>query len=222
MSLRNLSCKSAFFPKSGGKGLLFFLFMFDPRERPFFDQVGISKLYLWAEIYIKCSNRKKMVLESPQVSRNAASNTTHFAIAGQLSSRVETTFNEHCTVHSTVEDFNVKVLCITTQSRYDTVLYCVHALDMMWTMQYPVNCDWGRSAVWKYRELCISLALGSQGCKNRSLARGNNGTPQTGVTLAYTINPVGPSAGRVFNELNSTKFRDCVFDWFYITSTSCT
>ena len=51
------------------------------------------------------------------------------------------------------------------------------------------NSDWGCSAaVWGYRELCISLALGSQGCKNRSLAWGKYGIPQTGVTLAYMIN----------------------------------
>ena len=31
-----------------------------------------------------------------------------------------------------------------------------------------------------------------------SLASENNGIPQTGLTLAYKINPFGPSDGRVF------------------------
>ena len=52
--------------------------------------------------------------------------------------------------------------------------------------------------MWEYRELCMSLALGSQGCKKCSLAWGNIGIPHTGMSLVYTINPFGPSAGRVF------------------------
>ena len=44
----------------------------------------------------------------------------------------------------------------------------------------------------------MSLALRSQVCKKRSLAWGNNDIPQTGLTLANTINPFGLSAGHVF------------------------
>ena len=65
---------------------------------------------------------------------------------------------------------------------------CKHA--MSW------NCDWGRSAARGSHELCISLQ--SYYYKNCSLAWGNNGVPQTGVTRAYTINPFSPSAGHVF------------------------
>ena len=44
---------------------------------------------------------------------------------------------------------------------------------------------------------CLSLCE-AKIAKNSNLAWGHNGIAQTGVTLAYTINPFGPSAGRVF------------------------
>ena len=71
---------------------------------------------------------KNMALRMPPTLLNSASNITYSAIASQDSSRVTTTFNinAHCTVHCAVGDFNVIFAIITTQSRYDTVPYCVH------------------------------------------------------------------------------------------------
>ena len=104
-------------------------------------------------------------------------------------------YSVHCTLYS--GRFKRRILRLTTQSQYNTVpgacahMMCKHAT--FW------NCDWGRgrSAVWRYREPCISLR--SQGYKNCSLAWGNSGISQTGVTLPYTINPFGPITGPVFH-----------------------
>ena len=47
--------------------------------------------------------------------------------------------------------------------------------------------------VHRYRELWLYLTLGNQGSKKQRLAWGSDGIPKTRVTLAYTINPFGPS-----------------------------
>ena len=61
--------------------------------------------------------------------------------------------------------FQHKVLWITAQSLYNTVPCCAH--DIMCTSTMSWSCDWGQSAMWAYRELCISL--GRQDYKNSSL-----------------------------------------------------
>ena len=124
--------------------------------------------------------KKKMVLERPPVSHNAVSNITHSAIADQDSSRLATTFNAHCTVPCTLEDLNIKFCasCGPTQSRYDTV-YCDACMTSCASAQYPSTTTGpyllGRSAVWGYREQCVSLR--SQNFKNSSLAWGNKSIP---------------------------------------------
>ena len=69
-----------------------------------------------------------MPLGRSPISLNAVSNITHSAIASQDSSRVTTTFNAHCTVHSTVEDFNVNFANHDAKSvRYRIVRVISHA-----------------------------------------------------------------------------------------------
>ena len=54
-----------------------------------------------------------------------------------------------------------------------------------------LNCNWDRSA--RQSSVRVSWTVNTRS----SLAWENNGVSQTGVTLFYTINPFGPSAGRV-------------------------
>ena len=162
--------------------------MFDARERSlqtitaFKSITGIHRLRFTSSAEIE----NNLALERPPVSHNAASSITHFAIADQLSSRVATAVNAHCTV----DDFNVK-FC-ESRCKVCTIPYRIHDITCTNTMSW--NCDC--SAVFGYRELYISLQR--QDYKNSILAWGNNGIPQTVVTFAYTINPFGLSAGCVF------------------------
>ena len=105
---------------------------------------------------------------------------------------------QYSAVPCILEDIQCKILRISTQNRYNTVQYCLH--DLMCKCAMSLNCDWGRSAIWPYHQLHISLQSSS------SLAGGKNTIPQTGVTLAYTINPFGSSAGHVFIYLNRPIF----------------
>ena len=92
-------------------------------ENASIDQVAILKLYPLPKIYIKYWNRKKLPLGRSPISLNAVWNITHSAIASQDSSRVTTTFNAHCTIHCTVEEFNINFVNHDTKSvRYSTVL----------------------------------------------------------------------------------------------------
>ena len=150
MSRRNLSSRSASSPKVEEKVCLSFSSCSTPGKGPYSSSHHLKPISL-AKNY-QVLKPKKLALGMPPTLLNAASNITHSAIADQDSSRVTTTFNVHCTVQCAVGDFNVNFAIITTQSRYNTVPYCVHDTTCRsatsWIMDHgTATSDWGRSAV---------------------------------------------------------------------------
>ena len=126
MSLRNPFSRSASSQKVEEKLLVFF----SSRPGKAFINHSSKSYNLWAKIYIKCWNRKKLALERSPVSHNAKWNITHSAIADQTFFTSGDTLQ--CTLYNTLcrGRFKLKIFCITKQSRCDTVPCCVH--DMMW------------------------------------------------------------------------------------------
>ena len=91
------------------------------------------------------------------------------------------------------------------------------------TVQCALKVVVTRKESWEAMAECIKLRLGPEmhyqpvwarvrvriswtGNARSSLASENNGVAQTGVTLFYTINPFGPSAGRVSRCMSGCMF----------------
>ena len=160
--------------------------MVNPHGRSNLAEIWSYNLYIWAQIDIKWWNQTKLILQNP------ALNITHFAIADQQYSRVDTTFNAHCRVHYK-EDVRVHFAhCNAKSVRYRTVLRAWHHVQECNVLELRR----GSQCCAEIGDItnCVFLSEG----KNGSLAWGNNGLPQPGVSLAYTINPLGPRAERVF------------------------
>ena len=100
-------------------------------------------------------------------------------------SRAATTFNARCT-----EDLTVK-FCQSLLCKVVTVLY--HGLGMISFMCKRAIIPGTATAL---ALQCADIVnCESRDYKNHSLVWGRNGIPQTGVPLAYTITPLGTSAG---------------------------
>ena len=82
----------------------------------------------------------------PPTSLNAASNTTHSAIASQDSSRVTTTFSAHCTVHSAARNFNVK-FC-ESRCKVGTIPYRTVRMISRVRAQRPGTGKWAFARWW--------------------------------------------------------------------------
>ena len=136
---------------------------------------------------------KKMSLKRSQVSHNAALNITHSAITSQDSSRVATTFNAHCT--STLHSGRSKRKMCTSRCKVGTIPYRTVRMTSRARVQCPGTATGTEHSVGISRIVYLSAKLKLQGQQS---CLGESGIPQTGVTLSYTINPFGPSAGCIF------------------------
>ena len=167
----------------------------------FLDQVAMWNLYPSQKIYIKRWNRKKLALGMPLTSLTATSNITHSAIASQDSSRVTTTFNAHCTGHCTIEDFNVNFAYLKSKSvRYRTVLCAwYHVQEGNVPDHGPANGTGVHyKVVWaRVRVLWTTMYLGIQEVVLLQKTMELHKPEWIFSTPFYTINPFGPSAGRI-------------------------
>ena len=80
------------------------------------------------------------------------------------------------------------------------------------------NCHWCGGTGSEWSALQSSVRISWTAITRSSLAWENNGIPQTGLTLAYTINPYGPSTGHVsryFLNLFLPTFKQRYFFFFF-------
>ena len=123
------------------------------------------------------------------MSHNAASNITHSVIADQNSSRVATTFNPPCTVHCTVEDFNVK--CCESRSKVGTIPYYTMRMTPCPSVQCPGTVN--SAAV-----QCGDIVCSEAKITRTTVLPGEIMATQKLECHLPMSTPFGPSAGRVF------------------------
>ena len=159
MSRRNPSSRSASSQKVEEKVCSSFSSCLTSRKALYGPSRYLKPISMGSDLHQVLKPKKKLALERPPVSHNAASKITHSTIASQYSSRVATTFNAHalCRRHKR------NCLRIATRSWHNTVPRCVHDI----TCKSALSWNWGRSAV-QCHELCMSLQ--SQDNKNGGLA----------------------------------------------------
>ena len=157
MSRRNPSSRSVSSPNVGEKTLLFFSWCWMPRKGLYRSSRHLKPISFAKNLH-QVLKPKEMALGRSPILLNAASNITHSTIAPQDSSRVPTTFNAHCTVHYTVEDFNVNFANHDAKSvRYCPVLCAWYHMQERNVPGHGIATGAGvlSKVVWEYNELWL-------------------------------------------------------------------
>ena len=154
MCPRNLSSMSASSPKMEENNLSLFLLMSvlmsDGQERPFWSQLAFKTYISGLRFYrvMKLEKNWHLIFHRHRITPRQTSPIPPFPI---------NTLHEWPQPSLPIVPYTVQRRSkrITTQSQYNTIPCGVHDITCKSAMSW--NCSWGRSAVWGYHELCISL-----------------------------------------------------------------
>ena len=193
MSRRNPSSRSASSPNVKEKTLLYFSVCWTPRKGLYRSSRHLKPISLAKTLHQKLKPKKIGAWEVTDIPKRCIK---HHPFRHCLWRFFTSDDDLQCAFYRTLYSGRFPRKFCKSRRKVGTIPYCTVRMISRAGAQRTRLIDHGTATgagahskvVWEYNWTVITRS---------SLAWENNGITQTGVTLSYTINPFGPTAGRV-------------------------